>query len=124
MGGTSMHAVDSRIRRAAAALATSAAVVATALLASPATAGTAATPTLAAVGSVTAPNGGDAFATVPNMAVDAAKHTLYALEEGRDHSSLAVVDTATNTVKSTVTLPSLPNGVSIDAGRGYVYVTV
>ncbi|WP_285115419.1 cell wall-binding repeat-containing protein [Leifsonia sp. fls2-241-R2A-40a] len=110
--------------RLAAAVAAAAAVVLAGLGAAPAGAVPGTTPTLAVIGSVTAPNGGDTFATVPNMAVDAAHHALYALEEGGSHSSLAVIDSATRTVTSSVALPHIPNGVSIDAARGFVYVTV
>ena len=82
------------------------------------------TPTLAVVGSVTAPNGGDAYSTVSTMAVDPAHHTLYALEQGNEHSSLSAIDTTANSVTGTLDLPRVPNGLAADFARGHLYVTV
>ncbi|WP_431221313.1 cell wall-binding repeat-containing protein [Leifsonia xyli] len=70
------------------------------------------------------PSGGDAWATIPTMAVDPSKNTLYALEGGSDHSSLSALNLADGSVTKTIPLPHIPNGVDIDAARGHVYVTI
>lgn len=81
-------------------------------------------PALAIVGEATAPNGGDAYSTVPTMAVDAAHGTLWALEQGNEHSSLSAIDTTANSVTGTLDLPRVPNGLAADFARGHLYVTV
>ncbi|MGH1550725.1 cell wall-binding repeat-containing protein [Leifsonia poae] len=110
--------------RLGAVLATTAVVVAAMIGSAPAVAAPATTLVLAITGSVTAPNGGDDGATVPSMTVDASHHTLYALAGGSEHSSLAIVDAATNAVTGTIGLPKLPEGVAADPARGFLYVTV
>lgn len=74
------------------------------------------------VGTVMLP-AGDAWGTVPNMAVDEGTNALYGLVSNGNNSGLSVVDLATNAVTKTILLDH-PGGVAIDAGRGLVYVTV
>ncbi|MFF1635568.1 cell wall-binding repeat-containing protein [Leifsonia sp. NPDC058248] len=77
----------------------------------------------AIVGTVTVPAGGDAFAAVPALAVDAGTNTLYALQSGSVHSSLSVVDLTSNAVSKTLPLPKVPADVAIDTARALVYVS-
>ncbi|GAA1441507.1 cell wall-binding repeat-containing protein [Leifsonia poae] len=107
------------IKRFTVGLAISAVVAGAALGALPANA---ATPRSAVVGTVTLPAGGYAYASVPAVAVDAGHNALYALVSG-DHSSLSVVDLASNTVAKTIPLAKAVDDVALDAGRGLVYVT-
>ncbi len=113
--------------RLGAALAVSAALVAGLVCAAPASAVPATAPALAIVGSVSAPNGGDEYATVPTMVMDASHHTLFALEQGHGHSSISVIDTTSGTVTGTLDLPGLPAvpiGLDGDLTRGLLYLTM
>jgi len=73
---------------------------------------------LAVIGTVT--TGGPAT----GLAVDAAKHTLYALEPGHASSRLVAIDTATSSAIGSLALPDVPQSISIDAARGFVYLTI
>lgn len=99
---------------------TASAVVAASVLAGalPASAIPFGSPKLAVIATIS--SGGPAT----GLAVDAANHTLYALEPGRGSSRLVSLDTTTNAEVGALALPDFPQSIAIDPARGYVYVTI